>query len=104
MEIEKNDINIFFNNYLSKVNSLIMSYVPMKKLNQQQQKFLQKPWFTTAIQNSIQKKSRLFKKYIKYQNTVTKIDLHIEHKSYNLQEINYPQSQKKVKESIIMII
>ena len=43
MEIEKNGINISFNNYLSKVNSLIMSYVPIKELNKQQQKFLQKP-------------------------------------------------------------
>ena len=49
MEIEKKDVNISFNNYLNKVNSLIMSYAPMKKLNKQQQKFLQKPWFTTAI-------------------------------------------------------
>ena len=35
-----NDVNISFNNYLSKVNSLIMSHVPMKKLNKQQQKSL----------------------------------------------------------------
>ena len=82
MEIEKNDVNIFFNNYLSKVNSLIMSHVPMEKLDKQQQKFLQKPWFTTAIQNSIHKKSKLFKKYIKCQNRVTKNDLHRERKSY----------------------
>ena len=75
MEIEKNDVNISLNNYLSKVNSLIVSHVPMKKLNKQQQKFLQKPWFTTAIQNCIQK-NKLFKKYIKCQNPVTKNDLH----------------------------
>ena len=31
MEIEKNDVNISFSNYLSKVNSLIMPHVPMKK-------------------------------------------------------------------------
>ena len=30
MEVEKNDVYISFNNYLSKVNSLIMSYVPVK--------------------------------------------------------------------------
>ena len=82
VEIEKNDVNISFNNYLSKVNSLIMSHVPIKKLNKQQQKFLQKPWFTTAIQNSIHKKNKLFKKYIKCQKSVTKNDLHRDHKSY----------------------
>ena len=35
MAIEKNDVNISFNNYLSKINFLIMSHVPMKKLNKQ---------------------------------------------------------------------
>ena len=35
MEIEKNHINISFNNYVSKVNSLIMSHVRVKKLNKQ---------------------------------------------------------------------
>ena len=39
-----------------KVNPLIMSHVTMKKLNKQQLKFIQKPWFTKAMQNSIQKK------------------------------------------------
>ena len=82
MEIEKNHINISFNNYVSKVNSLIMSHVRVKKLNKQLWKFLQKPWFTTAIQNSIHKRKRLFKKYIKCQNSVTKNDLHREYKSY----------------------
>ena len=53
MEIKKNDVNISFNNYLSKLNYLIMSHVPIIKLNKQQQKFLQKPGFTTAMQNSI---------------------------------------------------
>ena len=33
MEIEKNDGNISFN--ISKVNSLIMSHVPIRKLNKQ---------------------------------------------------------------------
>ena len=31
MEIDRNNVNISFNNYLSKVNSLIISHVPMKK-------------------------------------------------------------------------
>ena len=35
MEIEKNHINISFDNYLSKVNYLIISHVRVKKLNKQ---------------------------------------------------------------------
>ena len=96
MEIEKNDVNVSFNSYLSKVNSLIMSHVPMKKLNKQQQKFIQKPWFTTAIQNSIHKKNKLLKKYIKCQNSVTKNDLYREYKSYrNKLLTNIKESERK---------
>ena len=61
MEIERINVYISFNNYLSKVNSLIVSHVPMKKPNKQQQKFLQKLWFTAAIQNSTHRKNKLFK-------------------------------------------
>ena len=43
MEIEKNDFNISFNNYLSKIDFLIMSHVPMKKVNKQQQKISPEP-------------------------------------------------------------
>ena len=53
-KIDKNDVNnVSFNNYVNKVNSLIMSYVPIKKLYMQQQKYFERPWLTTAIQNSI---------------------------------------------------
>ena len=96
MEIEKNDVNVSFNSYLSKVNSLIMSHVPMKKLSKQQQKFIQKPWFTTAIQNSIHKKNKLLKKYIKCQSSVTKNDLYREYKSYrNKLLTNIKESERK---------
>lgn len=64
MEIEKNDVKISFNKSVSKVNSLIMLYVPMEKLNKQQPKFLQKPWFSTAIKTSIRKRNKLFKQFI----------------------------------------
>ena len=89
MEIDEIDVNISFNNYLSKVNSLIISHVPKKKLNKQQEKFIQKPWFTAAIQNSIQKNKKHFKKYIKCQNPVTKNGLHSEYKSYRNKLIHY---------------
>lgn len=56
MEIENNDVTISFKNYLNKISSLIMPYVSIKKLNKQQQKFIQ--------------------------NLVTKNDLHGECKSY----------------------
>ena len=72
----------------------------MKKLNKQQQKLLQKPWFTTGIQNSIQKKNALYS--CKMSKSCYKKMIYIE--NIKVTEISYPQSQKKVKESIMMII
>ena len=95
MEIDQNDVNISFNNYLSKVNTLIMSHVQIKKLKRQQRKCLQKPWFTTATQNSFQEKNTFFKKYIKYQNPVTKNDLHREYISYRSQLSTVIKESKK---------
>ena len=47
------------------MNTLINSHAPLKKLNKKQRKFQQKPWITKGIQNAIEKKNMLFKKYIK---------------------------------------
>ena len=62
-----------FSNYVTYSN---------EKLSKQQQNFLWKPWFTTALWNSIHKKNNLFNKYIKCQNFVTKNDLHRAYKCY----------------------
>ena len=65
LQLNQNNVNITFENYLNTVNTLINSHAPLKKLNKKQRKFQQKPWITKGIQNAIEKKNRLFKKYIK---------------------------------------
>ena len=55
-----------FENYLNPVNTIINSHAPLKQLNKKQRKFQQKPWITKGIQNVIEKKNRLFKKCIKW--------------------------------------
>ena len=66
-----------------------MSYVPIKKLNKQQQKFLQKPWFTTAIQSPIQKKNKQCKNI---SNVKTMLQKNIYIKNIKVTEISYSQS------------
>ena len=51
-------------------------------LHEKQRKFQQKPLITRGIQNSIYKKNRLFKKYIKCNNQDNKNTLHNEHQAY----------------------
>ena len=58
-----------------------MSYVPMKKLSKQQQKFLQKPWFTTAIQSC---------RHISNVKTMLQKNIYI--KNIKVTEISYSQS------------
>lgn len=75
LQTNTDDGNITFNNYLDKINSLIHTHVPLKKLNKQQQrKFHEKPWIRPGIQTSIKKKNKLFKKYIKCNNPNKKIE------------------------------
>ena len=75
------NVNITFENYLNTVNTLINSHAPLKKLNKKQRKFQQKPWITKIIQNAIEKKNRLFKKYIKC-GDINKNLFHQEYKIY----------------------
>ena len=64
LQLNKENVNITFENFLNTLNTLINSYVPLKKLNKKQRKFQQKPWITKGIQNAIEKKNSFFKKYI----------------------------------------
>ena len=65
LQLNQNNVNITFENYLNTVNTLINCHAPLKKVHKKQRKFHQKPWITKGIQNAIEKKNRLFKMYIK---------------------------------------
>ena len=43
---EENDINFSMNKYLSKLDSLLDTHAPIKKINKNELKFLTKPWTT----------------------------------------------------------
>ena len=62
LQLNQDNVNIAFENYLNTVNTLTNSHAPFKKLDKKQIKFQQKPWITKGIQNTIEKKNRLFKK------------------------------------------
>ena len=81
LQLNQDNVNITFENYLNTVNTLNNSHAPLKKLNKKQRKFQQKSWITKEIQNAIEKKSRLFKKYIKCVDSNKNI-LHQEYKTY----------------------
>ena len=53
---EKSYVNFSMNQYLSKIDSLLETHAPLKKLNKKELKFLTKPWITQGLQKSLKEK------------------------------------------------
>ena len=56
------------NQYLSKIDSLLETYAPLKKLDKKELRFLTKPWITQGLQNSVKKKNFIYTQKFKNQN------------------------------------
>ena len=67
------------NKYLSKIDILLDTHGPFKKLNRKELKFLTKSWITQVLQSSIISKNKIFSKFMKYKNKIMK-ELH--HNNY----------------------
>ena len=70
------------NRYLSKIDSLLDTHAPFKKLNKKELKFLTKPWITQGLQNSIKKKNNIYSKFVKCKNKIMKEFHHNNYKNY----------------------
>ena len=55
-----NHTNIYFNNFLTTLETCIDKHAPMKKLNRKQIKKLSKPWINNFILKLISHRERLF--------------------------------------------
>ena len=53
------------NKYLSKIDSLLDTHTPFKKLNKKKLKFLPKLWITQGLQNSVKNKNNIYSKFMK---------------------------------------
>ena len=81
LQLNQDNVNITFKFYLNTVNTLINSHARLKKLKKKKRKFQQKPLITKGIQNAIEQKNRLLKKYIK-PGDCNKNSFHQECKTY----------------------
>ena len=79
---ENNNVKFSMNEYLSKIDSLLDTHAPNKKLNKKELKFLTKPWFTKGLQNSIKKKNNAYSKFVKFKNKILKQFYHNSYKNY----------------------
>ena len=60
IDVNTENVNLFFNNYLHNIDLLLEKHAPLKRLNIQELKFQPKPWITQGLQISIKKKNTLF--------------------------------------------
>ena len=70
------------NQYLSKIDRLLETHLPLKKLNKREWKFLTKPWITQGLQNSIKKKNNRYSQFVKWKNQKLKEFCHSNYKTY----------------------
>ena len=72
--IENNNPNESFNSFFQKIDVLVDTYIPLKKLTKNEIKSKFKPWITSAIRNSMKRRDKFYKKFIKAKNADIKIE------------------------------
>ena len=68
--------------YLDKINMLLDTYAPLKRINKYKLKFKSKPWITLGLQKSISAKNKLLTYYINKRDPILKEEFHTKYKIY----------------------
>ena len=80
LQLEKLDANIAFNNFYSAIEPIIDKYMPLEKIKNKEFKRRYKPWITVGIQNSIKRRDKLLRQYLKTNDPTRKSAFHTEYK------------------------
>ena len=72
LELENQDPDNSFNNFFLMIETVLDTYVPIKKLNKAELKLKSKSWLTKGIMTSIKKKNIIYKKVIKAKTQLKK--------------------------------
>ena len=96
MQIDKENPNLSFYNYIEKVEKMISNHAPLRKTRKRELKFQSKPLITSGLKKSIVIKNKLFGKLTKRANSIIKEKLHNDYKNYiNIITTLLKQSKKK---------
>ena len=68
--------------YLDKIDMLLDTYAPLKKINKYKLKFKSKPWITLGLQKSISVKYKLLTNFINKKDPILKEKFHTNYKKY----------------------
>ena len=69
--------------YVDKINMLLDTYAPLKKINKYKLKFKSKPWITLGLQKSISVKNKLLANFINKKDSILKEEFHTNYKKYS---------------------
>ena len=82
ISLDNNNPNQSFNLFFDEIDSLVNRYIPLKKLTKEEIKSYFKPWITTGIRNSMKRRDKIYKKYIKTKNVLTKSEYENQYKVF----------------------
>ena len=82
LEINKKDVDLLFSKLFEIFNNLLQKHAPIKTLSNKDKKTMKKPWITKRILKFIEKKNRIYRKFIRTKNSTKKEELHNSFKSY----------------------
>ena len=82
MKIDELNVDNSIKIYLDKINMLLDTYAPLKKINKYKLKFKSKPWITLGLQKSISVKNKLLTNFINKKEPILKEEFHTNYKKY----------------------
>ena len=96
LSVQKMDTNFSMEKFYNKINEIIDKHVPLKKMNKKDFKIQAKPWITPGIINSIKRRDKLLRLYIKTNDANRKEDLHSQYKYVRNQVVAIIRISKKL--------
>ena len=78
MKIDKLNVDNSIQMYLEKINILLDTYPPLKRIDKNKLRFKSKLWITLGLQKSKSAKNKLLNKFINTKEPILKEEIHIE--------------------------
>ena len=95
LKIDERNVDNSTKIYLDKINMLLDTYAPLKKINKYKLKFKSKPWITLGLQKSISVNKKLLTNFINKKDPILKEEFHNNYKKYrNLLSILMKKSKQ----------
>ena len=82
LKIDEKNVDNSTKMYFDRINILLDTYAPLKRINKYKLKFTSKPWITLGLQKSISAKNKLLKTFINKKDPVLKEEFHTKYRIY----------------------